>query len=126
MLSRISSGLRAELRDRYKNGHSVCTTVVHPSWHDTGILGGKENVKRLNDFGIYPEPASNVSDLVLENVLKGKSGQIFVPKDQVRNSKMRTYPIWVQDAIYGLMGLAMKAKGGGKSFEFGKDDTFKL
>jgi all-trans-retinol dehydrogenase (NAD+) len=89
-------------------------------------LGGDANVKKLNDFGIYPDPASNVSDLVLENVLNGRSGQIFVPKDQVRNSKMRTYPIWMQDALFGLMGLAIRARGGGKAFEFGSDDSIKL
>ncbi len=121
------SGLRAELRDRYPNGHSVCTTVVHPSWHNTGILGGEANIRRLNEYGIYPEPASNVSDLVLQNVLNARSGQIFVPRSQNSRAGMRHWPLWAQDAMYGLIRMRMKTQNKkGAPFEFGKDGEMKL
>lgn len=127
MLSPPLSGLRAELRDRYHNGHSVCTTVVHPSWHQTGILGGEANVRKLNEYGIYPEPASNVSELVLDNVLNARSGQIFVPKSEKSRAGTRNWPIWAQDAVHGLMRMQAKVQNKkGTPFEFGKDEEMKL
>lgn len=99
------------------------TTVVHPSWHNTGILGGDKNVKMLNNFGIYPDPASNVSDLVLDNVFNARSGQIFVPKGEKSKAGMRNWPLWTQDLLGAVMKWQMKRmnrSGSGDAFEFGK------
>ena len=49
--------------------------------------------------GIKCDPASNVSDAVLEQVLAGRSGRIFMPRTEESKISLRVYPVWVQDAI---------------------------
>lgn len=111
-------GLRAELFTRHgPAGHSICTTSVHPSWHSTGITKAAEPM--LNKYGIYPDPASNVTDLIVEQVLAGRSGQIFVPKDQVRYKNARSWPLWLQDVLAGYPWRASTNDGG---FRFGDED----
>lgn len=89
------TGLRAELRQRYPNGTSIQTTSVHPSWHKTGIVQGVED--KLKAHGVRLDPASNVSDAVVDQVLAARSGQIFMPRSEAGNSGIRTWPLWLQD-----------------------------
>lgn len=91
------TGLRAELRDRHPNGNTIQTTSVHPSWHKTGIIRGFED--KLASVGIRVDPASNVSDAVVEQVLAARSGRIFMPRSEEGNSGVRTWPIWLQDVV---------------------------
>ncbi|KIW00129.1 hypothetical protein, variant [Verruconis gallopava] len=114
----VSEGIRAECLSRYPGGEGICTTSIHPSWHQTGILKGAE--KALKKYGIVPDPASNVSDKVIEQVLKGRSGRITVPESEKGKMSLREYPMWVQDILYGYV---WKPKG---RFQFGKDDDSKL
>ncbi len=91
-------GLRAELRAHHgAEGRTIQTTSVHPSWHSTGIVKPFED--RLAKFGIKVDPASNVSNAVVEQVLVGRSGQIFMPRTEESKAGMRNYPIWVQDSL---------------------------
>jgi hypothetical protein len=99
---------------RYPGGEGICTTSVHPSWHSTAILKGTE--KTLNKHGIYPDPPSNVSDLVFKQVLKARSGRIHVPLTEKSKAGMRGYPLWLQDV---LMGYVFPDKS---RFGFGKDN----
>lgn len=85
---------------RYPGGEGICTTSVHPSWHQTGILKGAE--KTLEKYGIVPDPASNVSDLILKQVLQGKSGRLVVPKKEEGKTHFMYWPRWSQDILYGL------------------------
>lgn len=109
----LNDGIRAECLSRYPGGEGICTTSIHPSWHKTGILKGSE--EQLKKYGIYPDPPSNVSNLVVEQVLKARSGNICVPKSEEGKTGMRGYPIWLQDV---LMGYLWSKKD---RFEFGKD-----
>jgi hypothetical protein len=118
-LTNTTSGIRAECLTRYPGGEGICTTSVHPSWHATGILKGAE--KALNKYGIYPDPPSNVSDLVVDQVLKGRSGRLIVPKREEGKTGLRNWPMWAQDLVYGFVG-----KRKGDRFGFGKDDNSKL
>jgi all-trans-retinol dehydrogenase (NAD+) len=111
-------GIRAECISRYEGGEGICTTSVHPSWHATGILKGAE--KALNKYGIYPDPPSNVSNLVVEQVLKGRSGRLCVPKSEEGKMGLRNYPMWVQDLMYGFV------RKSGNRFGFGQDEDSKL
>lgn len=56
----------------------------------------------LNKYGIYCDPASNVSDMIVEQVVAGRSGRLFVPKDQVKIANVRSWPQWTQDMFYGF------------------------
>jgi all-trans-retinol dehydrogenase (NAD+) len=94
-----TTGIRAECMTRYEGGEGICTTSVHPSWHQTGILKGSE--ASLAKQGIIPDPPSNVSDLVVKQVLQGKSGQICVPKSEESKTGVRNYPLWVKDILFG-------------------------
>jgi all-trans-retinol dehydrogenase (NAD+) len=115
----VSEGIRAECLTRYPGGEGICTTSIHPSWHATGILKGAE--KALNKHGIYPDPPSNVSNVVVEQVLKGRSGRVIVPKREEGKTGVRHWPMWAQDLMFGLVG-----KRKGDRFGFGKDDDSKL
>ncbi|KAF2036262.1 NAD(P)-binding protein [Setomelanomma holmii] len=95
----ISEGIRAECMTRYEGGEGICTTSVHPSWHQTGILKGSEAT--LAKAGIVPDPPSNVSDLVVKQVLAGKSGRLCVPKSEEDKMGLRAWPRWAQDILYG-------------------------
>ncbi len=103
---------------RYPGGEGICTTSVHPSWHQTGILKGAE--KALSKYGIVPDPPSNVSNLVVKQVLKGKSGRLCVPKTEEGKTSLREWPIWVRDILFGFV---LKRK---ERFGFGQDEESKL
>lgn len=96
----MCTGLREELFTRHGiAGHSIHTTSVHPSWHSTGLVKPVE--PQLNKLGIYADPASNVSRLVVAQVLAARSGRIFVPKDQERYANARAWPLWFRDVTMG-------------------------
>jgi all-trans-retinol dehydrogenase (NAD+) len=118
-LTNTHLGIRAECLTRYPGGEGICTTSVHPSWHATGILKGAE--KELNKFGIYPDPPSNVSNLVLEQVLKGRSGRLVVPRSEEGKVGLRNWPMWMQDLVFGFVGKRNQGK-----FGFGQDNNSKL
>lgn len=94
-------GVRAECLSRYPGGEGICFTSVHPSWHQTGILKGGE--ASLAKFGIVPDPPTNVSDLVVKQVLNGKSGRLVVPKSEESKTGLRNWPVWAQDIALGLV-----------------------
>jgi len=102
----LNEGLRGELRAFHEGGSCIQTTSVHPSWHATGIV--KPFEAQLNKFGIKCDPASNVSDAVVEQVLAGRSGQIFMPRTEASKTGLRSYPLWLQDS---LMYVNKKMKG---------------
>jgi len=107
----LNDGLRAELRALHGSaGRTIQTTSVHPSWHATGIVKPFED--RLSKFGIQCDPASNVSDAVVEQVLAGRSGKIFMPRTEEAKEGVRSYPIWLQDVL-----LALDRRLQGFSFE---------
>ena len=98
LLNITFAGLRNELLSRYPGGDTICTTSVHPSWHDTGIIKGFE--KFLEKGGYQVDPPSNVSKAVVEQVVKERSGRLFVPRSEIRTEGLRTKPLWVQDIIF--------------------------
>lgn len=98
----LTEGLRAECLAHYPNGSSICHTSIHPSWHQTGILknAGKD---MLEKHGIIPDPPTRVSDVVVKQVLKGRSGRICVPENQEKHMGIRGWPRWAQDLAFGLV-----------------------
>jgi len=57
----------------------------------------------------------------VEQVLKGRSGRLVVPKSEESKTGARHWPRWAQDLMFGFVG---RRKGDG--FGFGKDDDSKL
>lgn len=96
----LTEGIRAECLARYPGGEAICTTSVHPSWHATGIMGD-ESWTKLKKMGIKVDPPTNVSRVVVEQVLKGKSGRLYVPEGQKWLAGNRSWPLWVQDLVKG-------------------------
>jgi len=84
---------------RYEGGEGICTTSVHPSWHQTGILKGSE--ASLAKQGIVPDPPSNVSDVVVKQVLSGQSGRLIVPESEEGKTGVRYWPLWAKDIVLG-------------------------
>ncbi|KAF9698196.1 hypothetical protein EKO04_003486 [Ascochyta lentis] len=97
----LTEGIRAECLTHYPGGEGICTTSIHPSWHQTGILKNAGN--QLEKQGIVPDPPSRVSDVVVEQVLNGRSGRICVPRNQERHMGIRNWPRWAQDLAFGLV-----------------------
>lgn len=95
-------GIRAECLTRYAGGEGICTTSVHPSWHATGIIKGMENA--LEKHGIRPDPPSNVSDQVVEQVLRARSGRLIIPGSEESKTRVRHWPRWTQDLMFGFAG----------------------
>ena len=54
-------------------------------------------------YGIVPDPPTCVSDVVVEQVLKGRSGRICVPKREEKHMGIRNWPRWAQDLAFGLV-----------------------
>lgn len=98
----LTEGLRAECLAYYPNGRSICTTSIHPTWHHTGIL---KNVGKdvLDANGIVPDPPTRVSDVVVEQVLAGRSGRVCVPENREQSMGVRNWPRWAQDVAFGLV-----------------------
>ena len=97
----LSDGIRAECLSRYPGGEAIRTTSVHPSWHATGIIPAERWKKLEKEMGVKPDPPVNVSRVVVEQVLKGKSGRLFVPKGKVWIASNRSWPLWLQDILKG-------------------------
>lgn len=72
--------------------------------------------------GIVPDPPSNVSDLVVEQVVKGRSGRLVVPKSEEGKMGLREWPMWVQDVLYGFVSQKKKKNG----LNLGGDEDSKL
>lgn len=104
-----SPGLRRELQRFYVGGETICTTSVHPSWYQTGILAGIE--EHLAERGIKPGPPIEVSDAVFKQVLNARSGRLVIPAGQKMWTSIRTWPLWLQDIVGGLgRGNALEEK----------------
>lgn len=92
-------GLRTELLTRYENGNTICTTSVHPTFHDTpmikNITGGARSTVPLF-------PPQDVADKVVEQVLNGRSGKQFMPKGQYWVSFVKYLPTWTVDILMYL------------------------
>ncbi|KPI42288.1 Epidermal retinol dehydrogenase 2 [Cyphellophora attinorum] len=94
----ISDGLRSELLTRYPNGNTILTTSVHPTFHDTPMLGdifGKSS--RTSTDMIYPP--ENVSRKVVEQVLQARSGKLFIPENEYYLSFWKFAPTWLVDLL---------------------------
>jgi hypothetical protein len=59
----------------------------------------KDHEGLLLKAGVKIDPASNVSDAIIEQVLAARSGQLFVPASEASNAGFRNWPLWLQDVV---------------------------
>jgi all-trans-retinol dehydrogenase (NAD+) len=98
ILTNDTLGLRSELLTRYPNGNTILTTSVHPTFHDTPMLGdifGKSS--RTSTDMIHPP--ENVSREVVEQVLQARSGKLFIPENEYYLSFWKFAPTWLVDLL---------------------------
>ena len=61
-----------------------------------------------------------MSNLVVEQVLKARSGRLCIPKSEEGKSGLRNWPIWAQDVAYGHVWQRKE------QFGFGTNNDTKL
>lgn len=83
----------------YPNGHTIRTTSVHPTFHDTPMVGDFKTALRKSGMSVFP--AENVSRMVVDQVLKGCSGKLYVPDSFYIVSFIKMLPPWFGDAFFG-------------------------
>ncbi|KAH7133079.1 short chain dehydrogenase/reductase [Dactylonectria estremocensis] len=88
-------GLGQELKHRYSAAR-IRTTVVHPTWVSTPMNSWLRASPTFKEHVIEPE---EVASAVVKQVLKGKSGQIILPRWQSITSGIRGFPFWLQEYI---------------------------
>ncbi|RGP81823.1 hypothetical protein FLONG3_18 [Fusarium longipes] len=88
-------GLAQELRHLYK-APRVRTSVVHPTWVTTPLIGDLVEGGKLKDTPVTPE---EVADRIISQVLSGFGSQIIVPTSLSWTSLIRGLPGWLQESL---------------------------
>lgn len=89
-------GLRQELKHRY-NAPEIMTSVIHPTYVQTKLSEGYwKSVQSSKTFQLQPE---DVADVIVEQVLGGRSGRRLLPAILNAVSGFRGWPLWAQEAL---------------------------
>ncbi|CAK7229722.1 hypothetical protein SCUCBS95973_007324 [Sporothrix curviconia] len=94
-------GLIQELKHRY-GAPNIRATVVHPHFVRTPLLGEVEQDTDANNRKRFQGDlldARYVSTTIVEQVLAGKSGQLFFPPKFAVASILRGLPVWLQERV---------------------------
>lgn len=73
---------------------------MHPGAHPTGMLKVLQVKGQANGSG--PDPASNVSDAIVVQILSGHGKQIFLPAGHRKVKLVRAFPFWMQELLKDL------------------------
>lgn len=112
----MHESLVQELAHRYKDqgGHCVQASIVHPMWARTPLIGSWElELKRSGQAVLTPV---EVAAQVVEQVLRGKSGSVYLPEKEWIASLMRFLPDW-----FALMIRSRVAKATGVASDVKED-----
>ncbi|KAL9616608.1 MAG: hypothetical protein Q9160_008553 [Pyrenula sp. 1 TL-2023] len=102
-------GLAQELRWREGAGR-VRTSIVHPTWARTPLL---DTIPRDSGERFGPTvSADEVANAVVGQLLRGESGQLFVPGRMCLMAGLRGFPTWMAEGIRDL-GRGSLLGGGG-------------
>ena len=87
--------LVTELATRHKDqgGHCIQASIVHPMWARTPLVGSWE--KELVSSGQPVLEARDVAMPVVQQVLEGRSGSIFVPGNMRYATLLKGLPDWL-------------------------------
>ena len=90
----LHEGLNQELKHRYgEAGRCIDTSVVHPMWARTAIIDSWESSLSAAKTAVLSPVA--IADRVVEQILSGRGGQIYVPASATNFSGLRGWPTWV-------------------------------
>jgi all-trans-retinol dehydrogenase (NAD+) len=91
----MHESLIAELGERYKDqgGHCIQASIVHPMWARTPLVGSWEK-QLIASKSAMLEP-KDVAAPVVEHVLRGQSGSVFVPKQMRYYTLIKGLPDWM-------------------------------
>ncbi|EXJ73289.1 uncharacterized protein A1O5_03049 [Cladophialophora psammophila CBS 110553] len=100
----MHESLVAELGTRYKDqgGHCIQASIVHPMWARTPLVGSWERELSRSRASVL-EPWE-VAARVVRQVLRGRSGSVYVPEKFWVGSLLRGLPDWV--GVKSRMGTA--------------------
>lgn len=92
----FSEGLYQELKHRY-NAPNVRNTLVNPTWVKTGLTGAFEKLNhKLSNVELEPE---DVTSAVINQIIKNRSAQIYLPSLYGISAALRGWPNWIQERI---------------------------
>lgn len=80
-------------------------SVVHPAWIRT------PEIRELEETGHFREatlPPEDVATAVVNQLLSGNSGQVFVPQGMAMAAGVRGFPHWLQLKIGMGLSAALK------------------
>jgi all-trans-retinol dehydrogenase (NAD+) len=70
-------------------------SIIHPTWVKTRMIEDLLKVRKFNDVLLEPQP---VADAIVEQILKGESGQVILPKSfNISAPLVRAFPSWLQE-----------------------------
>ncbi|KFX93597.1 hypothetical protein O988_06723, partial [Pseudogymnoascus sp. VKM F-3808] len=91
----LHEGLAQELRHAY-NAKKVRTSIVHPTYIRTPLIDKVHGQGKFKPLLLEPEP---VVETILNHILSGNSGQIFLPGRYSVGAALRGWPSWLQEAV---------------------------
>ncbi|KFZ02928.1 hypothetical protein V502_11379 [Pseudogymnoascus sp. VKM F-4520 (FW-2644)] len=91
----MHEGLAQELRHAY-NAKKVRTSIVHPTYIRTPLIDKVHGQGKFKPLLLEPEP---VVETILNHILSGNSGQIFLPGRYSVGAALRGWPSWLQEAV---------------------------
>ncbi|PYH90328.1 NAD(P)-binding protein [Aspergillus ellipticus CBS 707.79] len=103
-------GLGQELRHVYK-ANGVRNTIVHPGWVRTPII--QKMVDSDARKGQILEPR-DVAEAIVNQIMAGAGGQLFLPSKYWFVSLVRGLPAWVQEGVRNKLSVTRIAVYGGK------------
>ncbi|KAJ5885739.1 hypothetical protein N7504_011575 [Penicillium tannophilum] len=89
-------GLRQELKYWY-NAPNVRTSIVHPLWVGTPMIKGFTD--HQSHFGQPIMSPKAVSDVIIEQIVTRRSGQVILPGHLSLAGSIRAAPLWLQEFI---------------------------
>jgi NAD(P)-dependent dehydrogenase (short-subunit alcohol dehydrogenase family) len=87
----FAEGLRQEVKHRYQ-APGIRVSTIHPNWVKTPLTSVFGDMDHFYGRQLLPE---QVSEKVVEQVMCGNGGQIFVPEDLAGTSLLRGLPSWL-------------------------------
>ncbi|EXM14583.1 hypothetical protein V3481_002176 [Fusarium oxysporum f. sp. vasinfectum] len=98
-------GLAQELKHRY-SATNVKTSIIHPTFVRTPLLEEHLQKGPFKDQLLDP---NMVTDAIVAQILRGKSGQVFLPSFHSFISGIRGFPIWLQELLRSSRADVLRA-----------------
>ncbi len=97
--------LNTELRCIYK-ADNVLTTIVHPNFVRTPLVAAF--VDTLEKAGVKLLTSDQVASATTKQIFSQRGAQLVLPDNMSFVSAFRSWPVWVQSFIRGLIGSSAK------------------